>query len=134
MIINYILGSAYVFVTYLIWRSYRNQTKILQEQSINQKEQNEIMKAQTTALQLQANNLQIQNNLLEKQLKLSSMEKLHLLEKIREEQMKIWAERKVMGDPRAGALYDRLLKESLKSIEKEIEEIKKIQRESEDTK
>ena len=131
MIINYILGSAYVFVTYLIWRSYRNQTKILKEQSINQKEQNEIMKAQTIALQLQAENLQIQNSLLKKQLKLSSIEKLHLLEKIRDEQMKRWVEQKMMvGDPKVSAFYDRLLMEGLKPIEKEIEEIKKIQRES----
>lgn len=89
------------------------------------------MKAQTTALQLQAKNLKIQNDLLEKQLTLMAMEKIHLLEKIREEQMKKWADQRMkVVDPKAIAMLNRLLKEGLKPIDKEIEEIKKIQRES----
>lgn len=39
MFVNYILGAAYVFVTALLLKSYRKQTRILQEQSINQQEQ-----------------------------------------------------------------------------------------------
>lgn len=129
MLINYILGSAYVFVTFLIWRSYRNQAKILRQQLINQGEQNEIMKAQTKALSLQVKNLEAQNKLLEKQLKLSAMEKLHFLEKIRDQQIERYQRWEMMADPKTVALLRKSREQLLEPINQEIEGVKKIQRE-----
>lgn len=129
MIINYILGSAYVLVTFLIWRSYRNQTKILHQQLLNQGEQNEIMKAQTTALSLQVKNLEAQNKLLEKQLKLSAIEKLHFLEKIRDQQIERYQSWEMMADPKSAAFLRRSREQLLEPINQEIEGVKKIQRE-----
>ena len=129
MIVNYILGLAYVFVTYLIWRSYRNQTKILHQQLINQGEQNEIMKAQTKALSLQVKNLEVQNKLLEKQLKLSAIEKLHFLEKIRDQQKERYTNWKMMADPKTAALLERSFDQLLEPINREIEEVRSIQKE-----
>jgi len=129
MFINYVLGLAYVIVTFLIYKSYSKHTKILEQQLINQREQNEIMKAQTTALQLQVKNLETQNKLLEKQLKLSAMEKLHFLEKIRDQQRERYERWKMMADPKTKALLDRSMEQLLEPIAQEIEGVKKIQRE-----
>ena len=120
---------AYAIVTFLLLKSYRNQTKILQQQLINQTEQNEIMKAQTTALQLQVKNLEAQNNLLEKELKVSAIEKVHFLEKFRDEQMKRYENLKTMAEPKFIPFLDRLRDQTCEYIIQEIEEIKRIQRE-----
>lgn len=120
---------AYAIVTFLLLKSYRNQTKILQQQLINQTEQNEIMKAQTTALQLQVKNLEAQNNLLEKELKVSAIEKVHFLEKFRDEQMKTYENLKTMAEPKFIPFLDRLRDQTCEYIIQEIEEIKRIQRE-----
>jgi len=126
MIINFILGSAYVLVTFLIWLSYRNQTNILHQQLINQGEQSEIMKAQTTALQLQAKNLEAQSKLLENELKLSAIEKGIILLSVGIEQDKMFANVKKTADANLIPLLNRAQSITHEYIIRKIKEVEEM--------
>ena len=120
---------AYVFVAVLLRKSYNSQTKVLEQHSINQKEQNEIMKAQTTALQLQVKNLELQNNLLRKELKLLAMEKRSFLTKFNQEQIDRYDNLKQTADVDAIPLLEEIKQRSCEDIRKKIKEIDELEKE-----